>query len=88
MERIGVLSTTGTFVSGVYRDALDFEGYEVIRPTPEMQEELIHPAIYHPDYGIKSVSDPVQPQAVENLLAGFIHLRNIPLCEHGQHWFC
>ena len=77
IKRIGLLSTTGTYRSAVYRDALEDEGFEVFRPSFEMQEEVIHPAIYHPDYGIKSVSNPVQSRAVENLRKGFKYLKDL-----------
>ena len=75
IKRIGVLSTTGTYLNSVYKDALEAKGYEVSRPRSEMQEQLIHPAIYHPEYGIKSVSNPVQSKAKNNLLEGFSYLK-------------
>ena len=75
IKRIGVLSTTGTYLNSVYKDALEAKGYEVFRPRFEMQEQLIHPAIYHPEYGIKSVSNPVQSRAKNKLLEGFIYLK-------------
>lgn len=71
ITKVGVLSTTGTYKSKIYNDALQSKGYEVIVPSLEMQEDLIHPAIYHPDYGIKSKSNPVHPQARRNLIEGF-----------------
>jgi aspartate racemase len=76
-KRIGVLSTTGTYRSGVYRNALKSAGYQVERPTLQMQEEVIHPAIYHPEFGIKSISSPVQPQAKANLMKGFKYLKSL-----------
>ena len=75
IKRIGVLSTTGTYLNSVYKDALEAKGYEVSRPRSEMQEQLIHPAIYHPEYGIKLVSNPVQSKAKNNLLEGFSYLK-------------
>ena len=74
LRKIGVLSTTGTYRSKIYQDALELAGYEVIVPSEEIQEELIHPAIYHRDYGIKTVSNPVHPQAIENLETGLSYL--------------
>lgn len=75
-SRIGVLSTTGTFECGVYRKALEQRGYEAVRPTRELQEKLIHPAVYDPEYGIKAQSAPVQPAAMGNLLRGIAYLEN------------
>lgn len=74
LSSIGVLSTTGTYRSGVYAKALGNMGYQVVLPAPELQERLIHPAIYDPEYGIKSCPDPVHPRARENLLSGIAYL--------------
>jgi len=76
IAKVGVLSTTGTYHSGVYREALFAEGFEVIQPTPEMQDRLIHPAIYHRKYGIKTKSTPVDPRATSNLQKGVDYLRH------------
>lgn len=70
ISKIGVLSTTGTYKSGLYRKTLENMELEVITPTSDLQDNLIHPAIYDPVYGIKAQSMPVHPQAKENLLAG------------------
>lgn len=67
VKRVGVLSTTGTYRAGIYRMALSAYGYEPIMPAYDMQEALIHPAIYDPEYGIKSLPDRIHPRAVENL---------------------
>ncbi|HDS05996.1 MAG TPA: amino acid racemase [Bacteroides sp.] len=75
LSRIGVLSTTGTYESGVYQKALEIRGYETIRPTREIQEKLIHPAVYDPEYGIKSCPVPARPAAIGNLLRGIGYLQ-------------
>ena len=75
LKKIGVLSTTGTYRSKIYNEMLEREGYEAVLPDPDMQEKLIHPAIYDPVYGIKSVSEPVHASARENLLKGFTELK-------------
>ena len=72
-----MLSTTGTYLNNVYKDALEAKGFKVFRPSYEMQEQLIHPAIYHHGYGIKSVSNPVQSKAKNNLLEGFSYLKEL-----------
>jgi len=74
IRKVGVLSTTGTYKSGVYREALVAEGYEVILPTPGMQEKLIHPAIYDQEFRIKTISNPVDPRAIHNLQQGVNYL--------------
>lgn len=75
ITRVGVLSTTGTYKTGLYTNALQSKGFEAITPSLAMQEELIHPAIYHPSYGIKSESNPIAPQARENLIKGISFLK-------------
>lgn len=76
-KKIGVLSTTGTYRSRIYPDMLEKEGYEVVVPDPDMQENLIHPAIYDPVYGIKSVGEPIHPRARKNLQKGFAMLKGL-----------
>ena len=75
VSKIGVLSTTGTYKSKLYTNSLIAKGYEVIVPPLDMQENVIHPAIYHKTYGIKSMSNPIHPQARENLLLGISFLK-------------
>lgn len=67
IRRVGVLSTTGTYKYKLYSKALEPYGYEIIEPSPQMQEEIVHPAIYHPVYGIKSTTRPFHPRARQNL---------------------
>lgn len=75
VSKIGVLSTTGTYKSKLYASSLTSKGYDVIVPPLDMQEDLIHPAIYHKTYGIKTISNPIHPQARENLLLGISYLK-------------
>lgn len=75
VTKVGVLSTTGTYKSGLYTKALRSKGYDVVLPSLDMQESLIHPAIYHQIYGIKTISFPVHPQARESLIKGISFLK-------------
>ena len=75
VSKVGVLSTTGTYNSKIYPTALHKMGFEVLVPPMEMQEDLIHPAIYHSTYGIKTISNPIHSQAKANLLEGFQYLK-------------
>ncbi|MEZ4519791.1 MAG: amino acid racemase [Chloroflexota bacterium] len=54
VQRVGVLSTTGTYRAQLYPGILEPLGFGVVAPGREMQETLVHPAIYDPDYGIKA----------------------------------
>jgi aspartate racemase len=74
LSKIGVLSTTGTYNSAIYKTQLEAKGFEIIQPELDMVEQIIHPAIYHHKYGIKTVSTPIHPQARENLMQGVTYL--------------
>ena len=76
IRKIGVLSTTGTYLNGLYADALKLAGYEALIPDQKLQDQLIHPAIYDPEYGIKTHSNPLHPLAIENLQKGISFLKN------------
>ena len=76
ISKVGVLSTTGTYKSGIYSEKLNSKEYEVIVPTIEIQEELIHTAIYETTYGIKAFSNPVKQQAIKNLREGISFLKS------------
>ncbi len=75
ISKIGILSTTGTYKSGVYSKRLEAKGYKVILPPLEMQEELIQSSIYNKMYGIKSFSNPVTKEATNNLHIGANYLK-------------
>ena len=66
-RKVGVLSTNSIFHLAVYKNALTAAGVEVILPPVDLQEALVHPAIYDPVYGIKAQSNPVTQQAIDNL---------------------
>jgi aspartate racemase len=75
IKNIGVLSTTGTYKTGLYSNKLKAKGFNVILPNMELQEKYIHPAIYDPVYGVKSKSDPIDQRARENLLKGIEYIK-------------
>ncbi|MBW8687211.1 aspartate/glutamate racemase family protein [Chitinophaga rhizophila] len=54
LRRIGMLTTNGTYRSGIYRHILEEWGYEVVLPSLEFQHHYIHRAIYDPVFGIKA----------------------------------
>ena len=65
-KKIGVLSTTGTRKTGLYRNALEKAGLEVKEPDEDWQQR-IHAAVYDTGYGIKAKSSPVTAKAIEEL---------------------
>lgn len=74
-SKIGVLSTTGTYRQKIYSNALKDNGFEAVVPTLDLQENCVHPAIYHPEYGIKSKSNPFHPDAKKNLAIAINYLK-------------
>lgn len=62
VRRVGVLSTNGTYRSGVYNNLLREMGFEVIVPPPEFQNDVIHAMVYDADYGIKSNAGCITPE--------------------------
>ncbi|HPE88831.1 MAG TPA: aspartate/glutamate racemase family protein [Spirochaetia bacterium] len=64
---VGVLSTTGTRLSGVYTDLLARAGCEAVYVSEDSQE-LLHGAIYDREWGIKAAS-PVTARAAETVSA-------------------
>ena len=63
LKRVGILATNGTLLSNVYPDTLASYDLEVVQPSGEIQSMFVHPSIYDPVYGIKSVSNPLPVRA-------------------------
>lgn len=59
---IGVLSTKGTYATGLYQDALGKAGFTALFPDEEGRER-VQQAISNTSYGIKAQSNPVTPEA-------------------------
>ncbi len=62
ISRVGVISTNGTYISGIYDKILEEMGFEVIKPEYDFQNEVIHEIVYNVDYGLKSKSDEISQQ--------------------------
>lgn len=65
-SKIGVLSTTGTWRSGLYRDALKSAGFEVISTT-ESDQQQVHRAVYDPNFGVKATGISIADKSKEIL---------------------
>lgn len=53
-SRIGLMTTNGTYRTGVYSDLLRSWGYEPVMPDIHFQHQVIHKMVYDPGWGIKS----------------------------------
>ena len=73
-ENIGILSTSGTYLSNVYPDYLSKYKLNGVQVTQKIQDDFINESIYNKDYGIKSFSNPPTIQAKENLILGVNYL--------------
>lgn len=62
---VGVMSTTGTRMSGVYDELLARAGYRVLY-VPQAEQALLHASIYDTTWGIKAVT-PVTAHAVDTV---------------------
>lgn len=62
-RKIGVLSTLGTYQTGIYPEYLEREKLKAVVPDAHIQQK-VHDAIYSPKYGIKAYSNPVKKEAV------------------------
>ncbi len=66
IKKIGLLATNGTYKSLVYDQAFKKDGvYKLLIPD-KIDRELVHSSIYNKDYGIKSFSNPIKNQVLEN----------------------
>ncbi len=66
-SRVGVLSTLGTHRLGIYGRVLSEHRYEVAALRDTEMDELVHNAIYNPDWGLKVCPSPVSSEAKTRL---------------------
>jgi aspartate racemase len=53
-KRIGLLATNGTYKSNLYSNLLESFGFEMVIPSTDFQNNVVHKMIYQPTYGIKA----------------------------------
>ena len=66
VRKLGVMSSTGTRMTGLYTELLSSYGIECLQVRETMQDEL-HDSIYNLEWGIKAIT-PVSPQARGNFV--------------------
>ena len=74
MTAVGVLSTTGTYRTGIYPEILAENGIRAVVPDEALQD-VVHAAIYDETYGIKAQPNPVTETARSRLLKAIDCLR-------------
>lgn len=67
VRRIGLMTTNGTYKTGVYKNLLETMGYDVVMPDPQFQENVIHKMIYDGNFGIKSNANNISIEALSLL---------------------
>jgi aspartate racemase len=70
--RVGLMTTNGTFKARVYENLLQEHGYDLVRPNPEFQDNVIHRLIYDSRIGLKANPGIVTDKA-QSLLSQSIH---------------
>jgi aspartate racemase len=75
IRRVGAISTTASFNQQVFAPALEAAGLQVILQDPSVQDELVNPAIFDPEFGIKSAAKSVTAEARDHVLRAVAHLR-------------
>ena len=76
IRRPGLFGTNGTYQSGIYEAAFAQADINLIKPSPDVQTAVMHPAIYHATWGIKAVCHPISRQARHLLGRGVSHLKS------------
>lgn len=54
VNRVGVMTTNGTYRSGTYSQLLQQWGYNVVIPDHSFQNDIIHRMIYDREFGLKA----------------------------------
>lgn len=67
LNKVGVLSTSGTYTFQLYEKFIKNAGLKAIRMPKAWQESLVHASIYNPEYGIKITSPEIHPIATKKL---------------------
>ncbi|MFC2152589.1 aspartate/glutamate racemase family protein [Bacteroidota bacterium] len=67
IDKVAVLSITGTNKSRVYHNAFNANDIDVIEIDDIVQEKL-HDSIWNSEYGIKAFSNPIKNEARESIL--------------------
>jgi len=66
LNKIGLMSTTGTRNSLIYQQILEPLGFEIVQ-LPEKEQDALHDSIYNLEWGIKAIS-PLTKKARERFL--------------------
>ncbi len=62
IRKVGLLATNGSYKSGVYETILKNLGLEVITPSYDFQNDIVHRMIYDPKFGIKASPNHIKPE--------------------------
>ncbi len=68
VAKVGVLSTVGTQLSGVYPAALGRHGLKAVTLENSEHRVLVHDSVYDPEFGVKAHAGPVTERARASVL--------------------
>ncbi len=78
LREIGILTTSGTLLRGIYRKALSHPKIKCIEPSVDSElQARIMSLIYHPEYGIKSSGLRIS-EHVQQMLINIVQELNTP----------
>ncbi|WP_051572036.1 aspartate/glutamate racemase family protein [Ruminiclostridium cellobioparum] len=77
LKNIGVMTVTGTYKSNIYNNTFEKKDLKVIKPSENVQNEIVHNAIYNPEFGIKARFNPVTENSRRLLSEGINHLKEM-----------
>lgn len=66
-SKVGILSTNGPYRQKNYFHKLEDAGFSPIIPEENVQTEMVHSAVYHPEYGIKTQRGAITQRAKTHL---------------------
>jgi Aspartate racemase len=75
-RRIGLLSTSGSYQTGIYQRHLEALGLEPVVLDFERHHAWVHDAIYNPEHGLKSVPQ-AHPEAIIQLNTAIAALQSL-----------
>lgn len=61
-KNVGILTTKGSYKFKLYENYGDQKAFSCTTPS-EDEQDILHEAIYNPEWGIKAISDPVSNKA-------------------------
>jgi aspartate racemase len=76
VQCVGTLSTLAVYDLKLHRAPLEAAGFDVVVPDDDVKREIVNRTIFDTTFGLKAQTNPVTPQARQNLIDAIQHLRD------------